>query len=193
MSRRLLAPLITAALAIGAIALVPAVALAGDPCFHAFDNRPAPSSGSTSQIVMGDCVFTPTVNSVPVGTTVTWRNGSIQAHEVVGSNMTWGAHDKLLQPGDTIGWTFDTAGTYAYACMIHPGMSGFIVVGDGADAAAPGDVGAVSELDASETPDETSGAGAEPAVAIVGASGGLAVGLLLGALLRRRNRASSAP
>jgi len=130
MSRRLLAPLFTLALVADAFAVAPAVALAGDPCFHSFDNRPAPSTGSTSQIALGDCVYTPTVSRVAVGTTVTWRNSSSQAHEVVGSNMTWGAHGKLLEPGDTIGWTFETAGVYAYSCMIHPGMTGAVIVGD---------------------------------------------------------------
>ena len=115
--------------ALGGALTAPTIVAGGDPCFHAFDNRPAPSTGATSQVVLGDCVFTPTVNSVPVGTTVTWRNGSGQSHEVVGSNLTWGKHDKLLGPGDTIGWTFEKAGVYAYSCMLHPGMTGTIIVG----------------------------------------------------------------
>ena len=78
--------------------------LAGDPCFHS-DARPATSAGSTVAITIGDCAFTPTVTSVPVGTTVQWTNGSFQAHEIVGSNLTWGAHEKLLESGDSIGWT----------------------------------------------------------------------------------------
>jgi len=188
MSRRLLAPLITVALAAAAIVAVPAVVLAGDPCFHEFDNRPAPSTGRTSQIVMGDCVFTPTVNSVPVGATVTWRNGSIQDHEVVGSNMTWGAHDKLLAPGDTIGWTFEKAGVFAYSCMIHPGMSGVVVVGDASEvAAADGGAAVVSAADAGSA-DEAGGNGGVAPAAILAGAGGLGLGLLLGVGLVRRNR-----
>ncbi|MCI0583003.1 MAG: plastocyanin/azurin family copper-binding protein [Chloroflexi bacterium] len=196
MSRRLLALIATVALSLAAFAIGPTVALAGDPCFHQFDNRPAPSSGATSQVVLGDCVFTPTVNRVAVGTTVTWRNGSSQAHEVVGSNMTWGAHDKLLQPGDTIGWTFETAGTYAYSCMIHPGMTGAIVVGDPSEAAAAGDVAAVSDVDA-EADAEADAAAAESsgrtatAVGIAAGAGGLGLGLLLAGLLRRRRGPAS--
>ena len=194
MSRHLLARLIPIALGLGTLVSAPAVAVAGDPCFHEFDNRPAPSSGSTSQVMLGDCVFTPTVNRVAVGTTVTWRNGSTQAHEVVGSNMTWGAHDKLLQPGDTIGWTFETAGTYAYSCMIHPGMSGAIVVGDPTEAAAAGDVAAVSELDAvdADAPAAESSGGTAAAVGIVAGAGGLGLGLLLTGLMRRARPASEA-
>ena len=143
---RRLALLIVSLLA-AAFVLVPTVA-AGDPCFHEVDNRPPTSSGSTSQIAIGDCVFSPTVTRVPTGATVTWKNGSFQAHEIVGSNLTWGAHDKLLGPGDSIGWTFDAPGVYAYSCMIHPGMSGAIVVGDSTSAAA----GAAPAAPAEATP-----------------------------------------
>jgi plastocyanin len=148
---RRLALLIVTLLA-AAFVLVPTVA-AGDPCFHEMDNRPPTSSGNTSQIAIGDCVFSPTVTRVLTGTTVTWRNGSFQAHEVVGSNLTWGAHDKLLQPGDSIGWTFDAPGVYAYSCMIHPGMSGAIVVGDATSAAA----GAGSAATTDPTPTSADG------------------------------------
>jgi plastocyanin len=194
MSRRLLLILTTLGLLVAASSLAVTPVAAGDPCFHQFDNRPAPSSGRTSQVVLGDCVFTPTVNRVAVGTTVTWRNGSTQAHEVVGSNMTWGAHDKLLQPGDTIGWTFETAGTYAYSCMIHPGMSGAIVVGDPTEATAAGDVAAVSEVDAvdADAPAADSSGGTAAAVGIVAGAGGLGLGLLLAGLLRRTRRAPEA-
>jgi plastocyanin len=192
MSRRLVAQLVTLAFTAAALVIAPAVALAGDPCFHEFDNRPAPSNGSTSQVMLGDCVFTPTVNRVAVGATVTWRNGSTQAHEVVGSNMTWGVHDKLLAPGDTIGWTFETAGTYAYSCMIHPGMSGVIVVGDPTEAAAAADVAAVSEIDAAAPAADSSGGTATAAVGIVAGAGGLGLGLLLAGLLRRTRPASEA-
>lgn len=199
MSRRLLGLLVTLALATAAFAVAPAVALAGDPCFHEVDNRPAPSTGRTSQVVLGDCVFTPTVNSVPVGTTVTWRNAASQAHEVVGSNMTWGAHAKLLEPGDTIGWTFEKAGVYGYSCMIHPGMTGVIVVGDAAQAAAAGaaapangvdaatgDVDAAPD-DANASTDDANGRGsAAAAVGVLAGGGGFALGLLAAMILRRR-------
>lgn len=187
MSRRPISLIGAAGLLVAGLAIAP-IALAGDPCFHEFDNRPAPSSGATSHVVLGDCVFTPTVNSVPVGTTVTWRNGSSQAHEVVGSNMTWGAHDKLLEPGDTIGWTFEVAGTYGYSCMIHPGMTGVVVVGDGSEAAAAaGDAATVRAVDAGTADGVTDGGGIAPPTVLAGV-GGLAFGLLLGAGLLRRNR-----
>ncbi|HEX5590182.1 MAG TPA: plastocyanin/azurin family copper-binding protein [Candidatus Limnocylindrales bacterium] len=190
MSRRLVSLLGATGLLAAALALVPAVALAGDPCFHQFDNRPAPTTGESSRVILGDCVFTPTVNSVAVGTTVTWFNGSSQDHEVVGSNLTWGAHDKLLSPGDSIGWTFEAAGTYAYSCMIHPGMTGAIVVGTVAgiaDAAAP-----VAESAAAvDTADGRDGS-TTAAVAVAAGAGGTGIGLALAAFLSRRRASRSA-
>jgi plastocyanin len=115
-------------------------ALAGDPCFHQTDNRPAVSAAAVSRVTVDECSFGPTVAWVPVGSEVTWRNVSSQGHEVVGSNLTWGAHEKILAPGDQMGWTFERAGVYGYSCMIHPGMTGVVVVGDAsmpAAAAAP--------------------------------------------------------
>jgi hypothetical protein len=87
-------------------------------------------------VTIDECSFGPTAAWVPVGSEVTWRNVSSQGHEVVGSNLTWGAHDKILAPGDQMGWTFERAGVYGYSCMIHPGMTGVVVVGDASMPAA---------------------------------------------------------
>jgi plastocyanin len=160
--------------------------LAGDPCFHSTD-RPATSAGSTVAVSIGDCVFSPTVTTVPVGTLVQWTNRSFQAHEVVGSNLTWGKHDKLLEPGDSIGWTFDKPGAYAYTCMLHPGMSGVIVVGT-SDLALASDVEAPpAEPVASET---SSGDALVPIVAAAGL--GLLGGALVGAAVASRGRRGNA-
>jgi plastocyanin len=182
MSRRLALSLTTLALAAAGLIAAPA-ALAGDPCFHRMDNRPATTTGATSRVAIADCVFAPTVNFVPVGTTVTWRNTSGSGHEVVGSNVEWGAHDKVLQQGDTIGWTFDKAGIYAYSCMIHPGMTGTIVVG-GAD------VGLASSVEpVAATPEPSAGA-PSPIPAVAAGGIGLIVGAVgAGLLFRRPERA----
>jgi plastocyanin len=182
MSRRLALLIGTLTLLGAAFVLAPAVA-AGDPCFHQMDNRPAASTGSTSQIAIGDCVFAPTVTRVATGTMVTWRNSSIQAHEVVGSNLAWGKHDKLLEPGDTIAWTFDKPGVYGYACMIHPGMTGVVVVGDAipADAAA---ADAAPAATANKTTDQTGPSAAT--VGVASAAGGVGLGFVAAFLLRRR-------
>jgi hypothetical protein len=56
---------------------------------------------------------------------------------VVGANLAWGAHEKVLATGDAMGWTFEQPGIYPYSCMIHPGMTGAIIVGDAAVAGTP--------------------------------------------------------
>ena len=178
MLRRL--ALLVAGLVFATVLLVPAVA-AGDPCFHEMDNRPPTSSGNTSQVAIGDCVFSPTVTRIPTGTTVTWRNTSFQGHEVVGSNLTWGAHDKVLQPGDTIGWTFDAPGVYAYSCMIHPGMTGAIVVGDVVSTGAAGTV--------TESAPDSVGGGGSGLVAPIAVGGSLIAIAGLGFLVLRRRTA----
>jgi hypothetical protein len=73
---------------------------------------------------------------------------------------------------------------------IHAGMSGVIVVGDPAEAAAARDVAAVSEVDAvdADAAAAESSEGTAAAVGIVTGAGGLGLGLLLAGLLRR-NRA----
>ena len=167
---------------------VPATASAGDPCFHEMDNRPPTTSGVTSQIAIGDCVFAPTVSRVPVGTTVTWRNTSFQGHEVVGSNLTWGAHDKVLEMGDTIGWTFAAPGVYAYSCMIHPGMTGAIIVGDVASASTGGGV-TESSAEGSRIGDDGEGGAGTGLVGPIAVGGSLLAIAGLGFLVLRRRAA----
>jgi plastocyanin len=171
-------------LMLGGVAAGPA--LAGDPCFHS-DARPATSSGSTLAVTIEDCVFSPTITTVPVGSTVTWTNRSFQPHEIVGSNLTWGAHEKLVDAqGGSIGWTFDKPGVYAYTCRIHPGMSGAIVVGSpDLDLALDAQTASATE------PTATDGGGVTALVPAVAAGGvGLALGLLIGGWLVGRRRGS---
>ncbi|HEY7589960.1 MAG TPA: plastocyanin/azurin family copper-binding protein [Candidatus Limnocylindrales bacterium] len=184
MSRRHTLALTLVLLALAALGTAP-TALAGDPCFHSMTNRPPTTTGATVDIAIGDCVFAPTVAFVPVGTTVTWRNTSGQGHEVVGSNLEWGAHDKVLAPGDSIGWSFEKAGVYAYSCMLHPGMTGTIVVGGS-------NVGLASDVSSGSVEPAPAAGSGDSAVPVVVAGG---IGILAGAvgaglLLRRREPAA---
>jgi plastocyanin len=158
------------------------VTVAGDPCFHSATNRPATTTGATTSVAIADCSFGPTVAVVPVGATVTWKNTSFQGHEIVGSNLEWGAHDKVLIRGDSIGWTFDKAGIYAYSCMLHPGMTGTVVVG-------PTDIALASDVQSAPSQPATApdGGSAVP-VALAGGLGLLAGALGAGLLLRRREQ-----
>lgn len=112
-------------------------ASAGNPCFHGFTMPPA-DSATGNEVKLLPCAFSPTVTHVAVGSEVTFFNGPDFSHLITGANQEWGSPDVELQPGQKVSYTFDTAGIYPYACVLHPGMSGAIVVGDVAGGAGAG-------------------------------------------------------
>jgi plastocyanin len=130
---------VPALLALGTVS-APAVS-AGNPCFHGFEMPPA-SIGSGSDIKLMPCAFEPTVLQVAEGTEVTFVNGPDFTHLITGADQAWGSPDVEVQPGVSISYTFNEAGVYPYACALHPGMSGAIVVGDLDQALAVGSTGA---------------------------------------------------
>ena len=125
----------TSLLTLGAIA-APAVS-AGDPCFHGYVMPPA-TTGPGTDIKLMPCSFEPTVTTIAVGQEVTFYNGEDYTHLITGANQTWGSRDVEVQPNETVTYTFDAPGVYPYACALHVGMSGAIVVGDPDDALAAG-------------------------------------------------------
>ena len=108
---------------------------AGDPCYHGFD-IPEDTAATTTEVKLLPCAFAPTITTVPVGSKVTFVNGPDFTHLITGANQAWGSRDVELTPGKTASYQFDTAGVYPYACALHRGMSGVIVVGDAATALA---------------------------------------------------------
>ena len=126
--RALLAPFLVALTLPVALLVAPAAVVAGDPCYHGFE-LPATTVSTSSEIRTMPCAFAPTITSVPVGTTVTWVNGSDFPHLVTGANQEWGSRDDELPVTGRVSYTFDTAGVYPYACALHRGMVGAIVVG----------------------------------------------------------------
>jgi hypothetical protein len=73
----------------------------------------------------------PPTLTVPVGSTVTWVNIGTTPHTATADD---GSFDILLNPGESLGYTFATPGSYAYYCQFHGapggvvGMVGTIVV-----------------------------------------------------------------
>ncbi|MHB1361204.1 MAG: cupredoxin domain-containing protein [Thermoleophilia bacterium] len=83
-------------------------------------------SGQATTVNIRNLSFNPPVIAVRTGTTVTWSNGDTLTHTVTASN---GAFDSgRLEPGKNFGYTFNSAGTYDYACTIHPTMKGQVMV-----------------------------------------------------------------
>lgn len=186
---RLAAPV--ALLALGLL-VVPTTS-AGNPCYDESAIPPA-ASGTDTEIKLLPCAFAPTVTYVAVGSEVTFFNGPNFSHLITGANREWGSADVEIQPGQKVSYTFDTAGIYPYACVLHPGMSGAIVVGDIEAAPAPGagttsgastdtETGANSSAAGGPTAAEASTAAPTPGSATDGlvlAGLGIAAGLVAG-------------
>jgi plastocyanin len=90
------------------------------------------TEGSGTTVEMVDDCFRPTVLRAETGAEVTWINkDQKQAHTVTGAAGAWGSGHKESLPGKTMTFKFEEPGVYAYTCLIHPGMTGTVVVGNG--------------------------------------------------------------
>lgn len=75
--------------------------------------------------------FTPKKIVITVGTRVVWRNRSSAPHSVTAKGehpyFNSGAK-KLIAPGHQWAFTFRKTGTFKYYCIVHPFMTGTVVV-----------------------------------------------------------------
>lgn len=90
---------------------------------------PAPTvgcMGSGGQPVgIANFAFNPQNVSVAVGANVTWTNTDTGTHTVT---FDAGPDCGLVNTGQSLSRTFDTAGSFAYHCAIHTSMKGTVVV-----------------------------------------------------------------
>jgi len=86
------------------------------------------------KVNLQDLCFTPTVIRIDPGQRVTWTNQDNTAHTVTGAAFQWGTTDQLGFH-QTISFRFADSGVFPYFCIIHPGMVGAVVVGDGTSSA----------------------------------------------------------
>jgi plastocyanin len=82
------------------------------------------------KVDLRELCFTPTVIRVQPGQSVTWTNRDDTAHTVTGVAGMWGTYDPLSL-NDKVTYRFQNSGVFPYFCLIHPGMVGAVVVGDG--------------------------------------------------------------
>jgi plastocyanin len=80
-----------------------------------------------TEVVIDHFTFSPKTVTVPVGATVIWTNQDNVQHVVVSADNRF-KKSPQLKSGQRFSNTFETAGTYAYFCSIHPRMTGTIVV-----------------------------------------------------------------
>jgi plastocyanin len=64
--------------------------------------------------------------TVPAGTTVSWLNDDVDVHTATSRNRAFSSPG--LDRSETYAFRFDTPGTYAYFCALHPQMTAEIVV-----------------------------------------------------------------
>jgi plastocyanin len=124
-------------LLLGSLVLAAPV-VAGDPCYHGFD-LPARTDGTEAQVKLMPCAFAPTVTRVAPGATVQFFSGPDFVHLLTGANQEWGSRDDEIQPDSVMAYRFDKSGIYPFACALHRGMSGTIVVGNGVSGAGAAD------------------------------------------------------
>jgi len=76
--------------------------------------------------------YVPYEVSISVGSTVAWSNDDSAAHTVTSGNVEAGPtgvfDSGLFMAGGSFEHTFDTAGTFDYFCMVHPWMTGMVIV-----------------------------------------------------------------
>jgi len=136
-----------------------------------------PTEGSGEQVALEGACFTPSTLRAEVGETITFVNRDPFAHNVSGAG--WGNYDDMDQ-GDRFTTSFTVDGIYPFACTLHPGMNGVIVVGEESGATTLGDVG---PLPASPGPASEGGGWVTPGV--VGLLVGAAAGMGLAGIRRR--------
>ncbi len=92
----------------------------------------APAGSSVPGCEERNQCFIPADVTISVGETVTWSNDDTAAHTVtsgIASEGPDGIFDSsLFMAGTTFEHTFDEAGEFDYFCMVHPWMTGKVLV-----------------------------------------------------------------
>ena len=110
-------------------------------------NGQVPEGAVEIRIVSDDAGgFVPGEITVDLGQTVAFVNAHHDEHTATGSGFDTG----LIAPGEVASVTLDTAGRFAYACRIHPVMTGRIGV-RGADGVVPETQTAARDIPAAAT------------------------------------------
>lgn len=99
---------------------------AGTPATTSPSLSPSPPGGSASAVRISGFAFAPADVTIPAGGTVTWTNEDSATHTATADDGSWDSG--RLAKGDSHEETFATAGTFAYHCAVHPGMTGTVTV-----------------------------------------------------------------
>jgi plastocyanin len=83
-------------------------------------------AGAPDEVDIADFAFAPSAIHVSTGTEVTWTNTDPAPHTVTAAQG--GFDSGTLDPNEAFSFRFDTAGSFTYACLIHPTMRGTVHV-----------------------------------------------------------------
>jgi len=165
--RSILASLIVLPLILAAAVAAPFVVQAGGGC-HVADGS-VYAEGTATIVKMDVCSFAPTIERVPVGSTIRFLNSANTEHMVVGRSGTWASG--ILAPGAEYRATFKADGTYPFSCPLHPGMVGAIVVGTGVGISGGASIGLPAPVtDAAAAPAAPSDPATSPAASVPAAA-----------------------
>jgi len=93
----------------------------------------APGSSTPGCEDTNSC-FIPNPVTVDLGTIVTWSNTDTAAHTATAGTATDGPSgvwdSSLVMANGSFSYTTDTVGTFDYFCMVHPWMTGTLIVED---------------------------------------------------------------
>ena len=88
----------------------------------------APGSSVPGCEQTADGCFIPSMVTIDIGGEVIWENNDTAAHTVTSGTPSGVFDSSLVMAGSSFSHTFDAAGTFDYFCMVHPWMTGVVVV-----------------------------------------------------------------
>jgi len=95
-------------------------------CSKSSYNNNNNSNNSPNTVSMAGMAFSPGTITVPVNTTITWKNNDNMAHTVTADDNSFDSGN--IGAGSSFSRTFSVAGTYNYHCTLHAGMNGKVIV-----------------------------------------------------------------
>ncbi len=84
------------------------------------------NNNTPNTVTIANFAFSPDTLTVTKGTTVTWQNSDAVTHTATADGGSFDTGH--IASGASGSATFNTVGTFAYSCAIHPSMHGVIKV-----------------------------------------------------------------
>ncbi len=86
----------------------------------------APESLALRKVRIIDFAFQPATRHAILGDTIGWKNFGAVSHTTTSDTGVWDSG--IMASGAVFGWTPEATGTYPYHCILHPDMTGVIIV-----------------------------------------------------------------